>query len=173
MVDQLRDWHDFYILIGTAAATLVGLMFVAASVGASYFTAEQEVQARSFLTPTVVHFSVVLLSCLAGMAPLLTATSLGALVATGGAVGIGHSCRVALRLRRRGIFQRIDLADRSCYILIPMAIYATFIATGVVLPTRPVLGLGMLAAALVALLMLGIRNAWDMTVWIVLHTPNR
>jgi hypothetical protein len=25
----------------------------------------------------------------------------------------------------------------------------------------------------VALLLLGIRNAWDMTVWIVLHTPNR
>jgi hypothetical protein len=173
MADQLRDWHDFYILIGTAAATLVGLMFVAASVGATYFTEEQEIQARSFLTPTVVHFSVVLLSCLACMAPPLAGAPLGGVLAAGGAIGIGQSCRVALRLRRRGIMQRIDLADRSCYILIPMATYATLIATGVILPTRPALGLGMLAAVLVALLLLGIRNAWDMTVWIVLHTPNR
>ena len=38
-LDQaLRDWRDFYILAGTAAATLVGLMFVSASIGASQFT---------------------------------------------------------------------------------------------------------------------------------------
>ena len=30
LIDALRDWHDFYVLIGTASATLVGLMFVAA-----------------------------------------------------------------------------------------------------------------------------------------------
>jgi hypothetical protein len=30
LAELLRGWHDFYILIGTASATLVGLMFVAA-----------------------------------------------------------------------------------------------------------------------------------------------
>ena len=34
-LDQtLRDWRDFYVMGGTAAATLVGLMFVFASIGA-------------------------------------------------------------------------------------------------------------------------------------------
>ena len=27
--ELFEDWHDFYLLVGTAAATLVGLMFVA------------------------------------------------------------------------------------------------------------------------------------------------
>ena len=37
-LDQtLRDWRDFYVMGGTAAATLVGLMFVFASIGASRF----------------------------------------------------------------------------------------------------------------------------------------
>ena len=36
--ELVEDWHDFDVLVGTAAATLVGLMFVAASIGASVFT---------------------------------------------------------------------------------------------------------------------------------------
>ncbi len=171
MANQLRDWHDFYILIGTAAATLIGLMFVAASVGASYFNAEREVPLRTFLTPTVVHFTVVLMSCLMSITPSLTRASFGALFAVGGAVGIGFCCHVLLRMRRRGITRTIDLADWCCYILIPAVSYLTLTATGIVLPMRPDLGLDMLAGTLVALLLLGIRNAWDMTLWIVVHTP--
>ncbi len=29
--EALREWHDFYVLIGTASGALIGLMFVAAS----------------------------------------------------------------------------------------------------------------------------------------------
>ncbi|MGA9868596.1 MAG: hypothetical protein WBQ75_19390 [Acetobacteraceae bacterium] len=172
MVNQLRDWHDFYILIATASATLIGLMFVAASVGASYFNAEREVPLRAFLTPTVVHFSVILISCLASMAPSLSGASLGAPLAVIGAVGIGFTCRAVLNLRRRGITRTIDLEDRCCYVVIPIAIYLALIATGVILPMLPDLSLDMLAVVLVALLLLGIHNAWDMTLWIVLNTEN-
>ncbi len=137
MADQLREWHDFYILIGTASATLIGLMFVAASVGASYFNADREIPLRSLLTPTVVHFSVILMSCLMSMAPSLTRGSLGALLAIGGAVGIGHACRVWLRMRRRGMTRKFDLADRCCYILIPITTYLALTATGIMLPCDP------------------------------------
>ena len=170
MQHQIQDWHDFYILIATASATLIGLMFVAASVGASIFNAEREVPLRAFLTPTVVHFSAILVSCLASMAPSLSPVSLGALLALIGAVGIGFTCRAVLNLRRRGITRRIDLEDRCCYVLIPIAIYLVLIANGVILPVSPALGLDMLAGILVALLLLGIHNAWDMTLWIVLTT---
>jgi hypothetical protein len=33
--ELLHEWHDFYVLLGTASATLVGLMFVAVSIGTS------------------------------------------------------------------------------------------------------------------------------------------
>jgi hypothetical protein len=46
-------------LIGAASATLVGLIFVAAAIGAGVFTREHEVGIRSFLSPTAVHFSSV------------------------------------------------------------------------------------------------------------------
>ncbi len=69
---RLHDWHDFYLLIGTASATLIGLMFVAASVGASYFTTEREAPLRAFLTPTVLHFTAILVICLMSTAPSQT-----------------------------------------------------------------------------------------------------
>jgi hypothetical protein len=172
MTAQLRDWHDFYILIGTASATLIGLLFVAASVGASYFNAEREVPLRAFLTPTVLHFSVILVSCLLSMAPSI-GTVLGALLTFEGVVGIGYSCNVLSRMRRRGITRTIDLAERCCYIVIPFAAYLSLTATGLVVGNRPAIGLDMLGGVLGALLLLGIRNAWDMTLWIVLKSPSQ
>jgi hypothetical protein len=32
LADALAHWHEFYLLLGTAAGTLVALLFVAASV---------------------------------------------------------------------------------------------------------------------------------------------
>jgi hypothetical protein len=34
----LERWHEFYLLLGTAGATLVALLFVAISVGAGFLT---------------------------------------------------------------------------------------------------------------------------------------
>ena len=172
MEQQIHGWHDFYILIATAAATLIGLMFVAASVGASVFNAEREVPMRAFLTPTVVHFSAILVSCLISLAPSPSRAVLGALIAATGGVGLFYSWHAVSNLRRRGIMLRRDLEDRLCYAIIPITIYLALIATGIVIAIAPPVGLDMLAVVLVALLLLGIHNAWDMTLWIVLNTGN-
>jgi hypothetical protein len=67
-----RDWHDFYALVGTAAATLVGLMFVAASIGASTFNEKHLEPMRAFITPTVFHFAIALLICILATIPTQT-----------------------------------------------------------------------------------------------------
>jgi hypothetical protein len=33
MAGEIERWHDFYVLVGTAGATLVALLFVAVSIG--------------------------------------------------------------------------------------------------------------------------------------------
>jgi hypothetical protein len=37
--DALREWHDFYLLAGTAAATLLGLLFIAVTLNADLILA--------------------------------------------------------------------------------------------------------------------------------------
>ena len=56
---MLKEWHDFYILVGTAGATLLGLLFVAVSLGAGYLTEKDQSGTRTFMSPVVVHFTCV------------------------------------------------------------------------------------------------------------------
>ncbi len=130
MADPLRDWHDFYLLIGTAAATLIGLTFVAASVGASAaLTAERAANWRMFLTPTVLHFSAVLIVCLIALAPV--GASLGALLLAVGIVGIACGSGHWVGMRRRGLTRHIDLADRMLYVRLPIVGYLLLAAASV------------------------------------------
>lgn len=172
-VDVLREWHDFYVLIGTASATLVGLMFVAASIGASFFIAEREAGLRAFLTPTVLHFTAVLIACLVLTVPSHSWESLGGLVLTGGVIGLGYACAVGLSMRRGGFSATIDWEDRFWYVIAPVASYLLLTGAAILLLVRSPRGFDLLAVALLLLLLLGIRNAWDMTVWMVLRSPTR
>jgi len=173
VADSLHAWHDFYLLIGTASATLVGLLFVAASIGAAYFTTEREAGLRAFLTPTVLHFTAIVVTCLVLMVPSHDRASLCASLLAIAAIGLGYSGTVWLRMRRRGFSATIDLADRIWYVLTPVASYLLMVAAAILLVQGPGGALEVLAGALVLLLLLGIRNAWDMTVWITLHSPSK
>ena len=70
--DALAHWHEFYMLLGTAAGTLVGLLFVAATVGAGVFSSDRPAPLRIFLSASVVHFSSVLMVSLIVLAPVET-----------------------------------------------------------------------------------------------------
>ncbi|MFL5065808.1 MAG: hypothetical protein ACJ8ED_14275 [Xanthobacteraceae bacterium] len=39
LAPTLEHWREFYLLVGTAAAALVALLFVAASIGAGFLSA--------------------------------------------------------------------------------------------------------------------------------------
>jgi uncharacterized membrane protein len=164
LIDALRDWHDFYVLIGTAAATLVGLMFVAASIGAAYFNVEREAGLRAFLTPTVLHFAAVLITCLVVIAPSHSNLSLGIALMAGSVLGLGYSLRV---------WVEIDREDQLWYLLAPITSYLLMAAAAIFAFASPAssIGLDFLAGSVVLLLVLGIRNAWDMTVWIAVRAP--
>src|SRR5215510_10266442 len=58
----LSDWQNFYMIMGTAAATLTGLMFVATTLFAGLQTHASIVNAgiSAYNTPTVVQFCAVL-----------------------------------------------------------------------------------------------------------------
>ncbi len=166
---MLYPWHDFYALIGTAAATLVGLMFVAASVGAGVFTQERQVGMRTFLSPTVVAFSVVLAISLAGVLPIADARVLAGPLAGTGLLGIAYSWRVWRRMVHGGIATSIDHEDRVWYVVAPALAYAMLTAAGVTFGLALPASGPLLAVTACLLLLAGIRNAWDMTTWVVLR----
>ncbi len=166
---MLGAWHDFYELIGAASATLVGLMFVAASVGAGVFTREKQVALRCFLSPTVVAFSVVLATSLVGVLPVSDWRVPSSLLGGMGLLGMLYSARVWHRLVREGIARSIDLEDRIWYAAVPAVAYLVLAGAGVAFGLETAEACSILAGGMCLLLLAGVRNAWDMTTWVVLN----
>lgn len=169
----IQEWHDFYLLIGTAAATLVGLMFVSASVGGGYMTEERRLGIRTFFSPTIFHFAAVLVACLALLAPKQSWTALGALLLGCGLAGFIYAAWVWRQMARMGTLRDIDLEDRMWYASGPVFCHLLVaLAAALLLLQRP-FGMDVLAVTLVLLLLVGIRNAWDITLWVVMRTGTK
>ena len=167
----LHEWHDFYVLLGTAAATLVGLMFVSAAIGATVFSERHRAALEAFITPTVVHFAAVLFASLMIMIPEHRWESLGAVLGVGGLAGLVYSGRVLYQLIIRHRFN-VDVIDRLYYAVIPLVGYLLALAAAVLGFLHVAQSVYVMAAALLVLLLAGLRNAWDMTLWMMLRTPS-
>jgi hypothetical protein len=166
----LHDWHDFYILVGTASATLVGLMFVAVSIGSSIFNEEKRASMGAFITPTVLHFACVLFACLIIVVPTHSWCTLGGVLGFGGIFGLIYCSRILSDIVIRQRFKvDLDLSDRLFYALIPLLGYLLILISAVLLLMQSPASVDLIAVGLLTLLLAGIRNAWDMMVWIVIR----
>ena len=112
---DLAPWHDFAILIGTAFATLIGLLFVSASVGAGVFNPERQYALRVFLSQSVVHFSAGLAIALIVVAPLPSAHVVGTLVLATALFGAAYAGVTGWRMVHHHLIETLDLADRLWY----------------------------------------------------------
>jgi hypothetical protein len=61
----------------------------------------------------------------------------------------------------------IDAVDRLWYAQLPITSYLLIAAAGVGLYRRITESLDLLALALITLLLIGLRNSWDMALWII------
>src|SRR5258706_747038 len=173
----LSAWHNFYILIGTAAATLTGLMFVATTLvaGLEKHVTTLHAGLSAFSSPTVVHFCAVLL--LAGIlsAPWQAFSSLAFVL---GLLGVGivlYLISVMRQMRKVPQYQT-PLKDWLWYMAFPLIAYVAVIVAAFVLPANPALALYIVSAAMLALLFLSIHNAWDLVTYLAIersHSENK
>jgi hypothetical protein len=163
--EMLGPWHDFYALLGTGSATMVGLLFVAATVGSGVFSSDRRAPLRVFLSASVVNFGLILVACLIVLAPIRSFVLLGLAVLGCGLFGLTH-CSLAWRdTLRDGLYKRLDLEDRTWYLAMPLVGYLLVAAAGVTLVLQWQRGCAALAVAIGLLLVAGLHNAWDITVW--------
>jgi hypothetical protein len=159
---MLDGWHEFYGLLGTAAAALVALLFVAVSIGTGYLSAERASPTRTFTSPILVHYTYVLFVSLVSLVPVNTDTSLAAIVGVSAAAGLAYSIVILRRVLRSSV---TDIDDRFGYGASPPVGYAAALAAAVFIFERSRIGPPLLAGALILLLLVNIRNAWDLAVF--------
>jgi hypothetical protein len=167
---EFERWHDFFVLVGTAGATLVALLFVAVSLGVGFLTEQRAAATRAFFSSVVVHFTAVFFVAAVGLMPLRERTALAAIIGACAAVGTAVSVFTCVELVRNRWTRYLQ--DHLAYGLLPVAAYLALLAAAVTIYRGDEFGLDVLAGALIALMVVNIRNAWDLMLSMV-RSQNR
>lgn len=165
IANPVVEWRDFYVMIGTAAGVIVGATFVVATLAGNM--EKREIGLKGFITPNAVHLGVVLVGSAILAAPNIPSLFFDAVFGLGGLAGFIY-CLVVLK-RIWGM--PLDLPDKSFYIALPALSYAGF-AVAAWWDWRYGDGdipLRILACAFVTLLIVGMRNSWDMATFMLLR----
>src|SRR5579863_2367240 len=135
-LSPLATWQNFYVIVGTAAATLTGLMFVVITL-----IAQLRVQVSSprsgiavFSTPNVVHFGTVLLVAALLSAPWQGLWQVGLLLGLMGLAGVIYIISVLWLARHRLADYQPVFSDWLWHTELPLVAYAALVVAAILLP---------------------------------------
>jgi hypothetical protein len=170
-VSFLTTWQNFYVIIGSAAATLTGLLFVVITLiaGVRVRVSSPSGGIATFSTPNVVHFCAALLVAALLSAPWQALWTAGLLLGLSGLGGMIYVVIVLRRARRLQTDYQPVLEDWLWHTVLPLVSYTALVVAAIVLPGHPAPALFVIAAATVLLLFIGIHNAWDNVIYIAIE----
>ena len=171
MIADLERWHDFYLLVGTAGATLLALLFVAVSLGVGFLTEEKAPATRTFYSPIIIHFASVFFISAIALVPAHGSRFFAALIGITALIGAMISAFITVELVRRKWTQYVR--DYLAYGLLPAAGYLALFVAAVTIYKELDIALDVLAGALLLLLLINVRNTWDLMLSMVRHQTGR
>jgi hypothetical protein len=155
----LEHWHEFYTLVGTAAAALLALLFVATSLGVGILSKTTAGPTRTYMSPVAFHFTSALFVSTVALIPTHSRASVALVTGLNAAAGIGYSGFIVWRLWTDAIS---DLADRFAYGVAPLVAYLAGLLAAGLFAAGSRRAPEVLAGAVLLLLIVNIRNAWDL-----------
>ncbi|MBV8644174.1 MAG: hypothetical protein JO225_09710 [Candidatus Eremiobacteraeota bacterium] len=167
----LAEWANFYVITGSSAAALTGLMFVVITLAAGSRTNTTKDGISIFSTPTVVHFCAALFISVVLSAPWRSLVQPAIVLGVTSLFGLGYTLRVLLRTLRITTY-RPDLEDWCWFVALPAFAYVVTLAAALRLAPDPTLSLFLYAGATILLVFLGIHNAWDVVTYIAVVNPD-
>ena len=170
-VSLLTTWQNFYVIIGSSAATLTGLMFVVMTLTARVPDRRSNEAQGAFASPTVVHFCTALFVAAILSAPWQALWNAGLLLGLCGLGGVTYFVIVVRRVRRarhQTDYQPV-LEDWLWYTIFPLVSYTALLVAAIVLPGNPAPALFVIGAGTLLLLFTGIHNAWDTVTYVAIY----
>lgn len=166
LLEALPHWESFYLLTGTAAATLIGLMFVVVTFGAGGISKKNLPIVRRFVDTILLHFVWTLLIAGVLLMPLLHFQWVGGLLVLLGLFRLNGWLRSYQFLRNDSSMEPLDWLF---YAITPFVSHVLLLASGVALYMGSSLGLTGLGIVSLLLLATGIQNAWDTVILIAVQ----
>ena len=167
----LHDWQNFYMLTGTAAATLIGLLFVAVSIsmGTNLPLRQAANSLRTFVNPTLLYYvQALVVSCLSVM-PLSGPLLLSVVLIVLGCIDIFLTAKVCWRILVLHRNETIDLGHWVWHTAFPLLAGILYGGVAIGLLTGQQLAVGILSIPDLLCLAVGLHNTWVLTIWLLLH----
>jgi hypothetical protein len=158
----LERWANYYLVTSTAAATLIGLLFVVITLAAERGVGDSA-KIRMYLTPTVVYFASVLIVAALLTFPNQTPLTAALCVCLFGAIGFVYSASKLIGHRK--MYEQWH--DVIPYAVFPSVAYGLLVFGGILVLHASRLGLTVVAVSILSLLTIGIRNSWAIAMWVV------
>lgn len=160
----LHAWHEFYLLVGTAAATLLALLFVAVSLGVGYLGNKDQGATRIFMSPVVIHFTSVFFISAVCWIPSHGPVFFAVLIAATAILGVAVSAIITIQILRTKLTQYVQ--DYFAYGLLPAAAYlALLIAAGMIYAV-PIALVGIVPCVVVVASTTPVHNPKDLIAYI-------
>jgi hypothetical protein len=165
----VEGWENFYFLIGSAGAGLIGLLFVVVTLTSGFERSQTSRGANLYMTPTAFHFAVVLTLGAVAIAPGLPSAVIAAVFSITALAGLGIALRscIGIRTPAAGV-DPPHWTDFWLYGAAPAAIYVGIaaVAAAIALGLQLTWAAMAIAGLVLILLLVGIRNAWDLVTFI-------
>lgn len=167
---QLSSWSNFFVIIGSAAGALIGLQFVVIALLSSIRAQTAARGARAYATPTIVFFSTVLLTAGTLSMPNQTRGRVGVELLVIGVAGAIYVSQLGRHIRRVEGYTA-DRGDWLWFQILPLAAFLGLSTSGAVMWSRPGAALDITGVGALLLLFVGVHNAWDGAVYMVVNPP--
>jgi len=165
LLRPLAAWESFYVIVGSAAGALTGLQFVVLAFVTDRVRLIRQDTLDTFTTPSIVHFSVVLLTACILSAPWPTMHAVGIVLALSGIGGVVYTLIVARRASRVDGYVLV-FEDWVWHVGLPLLAYVMEFASAVVMLRYMSTALFVVAGTMLMLLFIGIHAAWDTVTYV-------
>ena len=128
--EWLHSWHEFYLLAGTAAVTLAGLLFVALSLHLDQLVEKNHEHLLALSRATLFSFVLVLIASLMMLVPGMSPRLVGVMLTTVGVVGC-VTVFLTMRSARHHLAGGFSLTQLRRRALIPYIGYGMIVVSGV------------------------------------------
>ncbi len=160
---MFEHWGEFYLLAGSAAAVLIGLIFVVISLMQDRSRSAVLSGAKLYMGPIVLGISFVLVLSAAALTPHIDRISFAAITAVVAVWGLARALMSSIGIRR---LKEVHWTDFWFYGVIPTALYLALGGVAFSYWTDCLWANYGLAAVITGLLLSAVRNEWDLITWI-------
>jgi hypothetical protein len=163
---MFERWSEYFFMIGSSAAALIGLMFVVVTLTAGRERDDTERGKRLYTSPIVWHLAVVLLLSGAAIAPTVTPRLFGLMSGGLALLGLAMAARSTVGIARYRLTGADSMFVMWWYGIVPGIAYVGLTAAAASVLRGASWSASAVAAAMMALLLVSIHAEWDLVTFL-------